>query len=145
MKYKFINYTSGIQLPDYFKLAINQKNNNDLIIFWYGVIVKFSWRGFVSLVKFSYWSRFHVSIITSSGVFLPEDIDQKSGNRILCGICPKSGGWGELGIPNLARVTLIRCYWMLGNASVTAFTLSELLRENERGRGGGGFKGPQWK
>ena len=26
---------------------------------------------------------------------------------------------------------------MLGNASVTAFTLSELLRENERGRGGG--------
>ena len=29
---------------------------------------------------------------------------------------------------------------MLGNASVTAFTLSELLRENERGRGGEGLR-----
>ena len=28
----------------------------------------FFWRCFVSLVKFSYWSKFHVNIITGSGV-----------------------------------------------------------------------------
>ena len=44
--------------------------------------------------------------------------------------CPISGDWGELWIPNLAQMSLIKCYWMLQNARVTAFTVSELLREN---------------
>ena len=34
--------------------------------------------------------------------------------------CPISGDWGKLGIPNLARTFLIKCYWMLQNARVTA-------------------------
>ena len=29
---------------------------------------QFFWRYFVSLVKFSYWSKFHVNIMTSSGI-----------------------------------------------------------------------------
>ena len=29
---------------------------------------QFFWRCFVSLVKFSYWSKFHVNIMTSSGI-----------------------------------------------------------------------------
>ena len=64
----FIDYASGIQLPDCSKLAINHKNDNDIIIFWHIVIIKFFWRGFVSLAKFSYWSKFLVNIITSCGV-----------------------------------------------------------------------------
>ena len=47
--------------------------------------------------------------------------------------CPISGDWGKLGIPNLARMSLMKCYWMLQNARVTAFTVSELLRENQKG------------
>ena len=39
--------------------------------------------------------------------------------------CPISGDWNKLGIPNLARMSLIKCYWMLQNARVTAFTASE--------------------
>ena len=46
---------------------------------------------------------------------------------------PISGDWGELWIPNLARMSLIECYWMLQNSSVTAFTVFELLRENQLG------------
>ena len=46
---------------------------------------------------------------------------------------PISGDWGELWIPNLARVFLIECYWMLQSARVTAFNVFELLRENQRG------------
>ena len=46
--------------------------------------------------------------------------------------CPISQDWGELGIPNLAPMTLIKFYWMLQNARVTVFTVSELLRENQQ-------------
>ena len=59
---------SGIRPPDCSKLAKNPKNDNDVTIFRHDVNVKFFWRCFVSLVKFSYWSKFHVNIITGSGV-----------------------------------------------------------------------------
>ena len=53
--------------------------------------------------------------------------------------CPMSGDCDELGISNLAQMSLVKCYWMLQNARVTAFTMSELLRENQhKGQGGGG-------
>ena len=52
--------------------------------------------------------------------------------------CPISGDWGELWIPNLAQMSLIKCYWMLQNARVTAFTVSELLRKNQQGGGSSG-------
>ena len=43
--------------------------------------------------------------------------------------CPKSQDWGELGIPNLTQKSLKKCYWMLQNARLTAFTVSELWRK----------------
>ena len=45
--------------------------------------------------------------------------------------CPISGDWSKLAIPNLARSSSIKCYWILQNSRVTAFTVSELLRENQ--------------
>ena len=51
-------------------------------------------------------------------------------------ICPISGDWGKLRIPNLARMSLINPYWILQNTRVIAFTVSELLRENQQGEGG---------
>ena len=62
------HHASWIQVPDYSKSAINWKNDNDIIICWHDIIVNFFWRCCVSLVKFSYWSKFHVNIITWSGV-----------------------------------------------------------------------------
>ena len=56
--------------------------------------------------------------------------------------CPISGDWNKLGIPNLARMSLIKFYWMLQNAMVTAFTVSESLRENQWMGGRGGVKLP---
>ena len=46
---------------------------------------------------------------------------------------PISGDWGELEIPKLTPMSLIKRYWMLQHARVTAFTVSELLRENQQG------------
>ena len=42
----------------------------------------------------------------------------------------------ELGIPNLARMSLMKSYWMPQNARVTAFTAFEDLNKNQQwGRG----------
>ena len=49
--------------------------------------------------------------------------------------CTVSGDWSELGIPNLARISLIKFYWILQIARVIALTISELLRENQQGVG----------
>ena len=54
--------------------------------------------------------------------------------------CLISEDWGKLDIPNLARMSLIKCYWMLQNARVTALTVSELLRENQQAGKGGNYK-----
>ena len=49
--------------------------------------------------------------------------------------CPISGDWGKWAKLNLARMSLIKCYWILQNASVTAFIVSELLMEDQEERG----------
>ena len=57
-----------IRFPDCSKSAINWKSDKDVPIFWHDVNVKFFGRCFVSLINFSYWSKFHVNMITGSGV-----------------------------------------------------------------------------
>ena len=44
--------------------------------------------------------------------------------------CPTSGDWRKLGIPNLTQLSLIKCYWMLQDAKITAFIIPKLIREN---------------
>ena len=61
---------------------------------------------FAFLVKFSYWSKFHVNIITGSGVMIIF-FDKRLTSILEIGIAPSefcliSGDWGEVGIPNLA-------------------------------------------
>ena len=92
---------------------------------------------FVSLVKCSCCSKFHVNIITGSGfmtIFFMRDWLEIWRLKIPP---PEffliSGDWGELGVPYLAHMSLIKGYCMLQNARVTAFTISELLRENQQG------------
>ena len=64
----FIDYTTRTLLSDCYKLVANRKNDNDATIFKHDIILKLFWRCFVSLVKFSYWSKFLVNIIIGSGV-----------------------------------------------------------------------------
>ena len=119
-------------------LQISHKleDNKDVIIFRHDVIVNFFWRCFVSLIKFSCWSKFHVNIITGSGVmiiFLYKRLTRNPeiGNTPVW-VRSISGEWGKLGIPYLAGMSLIKFDWMLQNARVTAFTVSELLREKQQ-------------
>ena len=59
---------SGIRPPDGSKLAKNPKNDNGVTIYRHDINVKFFWRCFVSPVKLSNSSKFHVNIITGSGI-----------------------------------------------------------------------------
>ena len=59
---------SGIRPLDCSKLAKNLKNDNDFTIFRHDVNVKIFWGCFISLVKFSYWYKFHVNIVSGSGI-----------------------------------------------------------------------------
>ena len=133
----FADLVSRMRPPDCSKLVKNRKNDNDVTIFRHDVNVKFFWRCFVSLVRFSYWSKFHVNIITGSGImkiFFYKGLTRNPeiGNTP-SEFCPISGDWGKLWIPNLTRMSLIECYWMLQNSSVTVFTVFRLLRENQLG------------
>ena len=64
----FKDYAFRIQLPDCSELDINQKNDNDATISRHEVIIKSFWHHFVSLVRFTYRSKFHVNIITGTGL-----------------------------------------------------------------------------
>ena len=64
----FTDYASGLQLPHCYKLAVNWKNINDVTIFRHDVTVNFFCYCFVTLVNFSYLSKFNVNIFTGSGV-----------------------------------------------------------------------------
>ena len=64
----FADSVSGMRPPECSESAKNLKNDNDVTIFRHDVNVNFFWRCFVSLVKFSYWSKFHVNIISGSRI-----------------------------------------------------------------------------
>ena len=142
----FTDYASGIRLPNGSRLAVDWKNCNNVTIFWNDVIAKFSSRCFISLVKFSYWSKFHFNIITGSGVmqlpFISDWPEIRKSEIPPSEFCLISTDWSELRIPNLARTSLRKSYWMLQNARVTDFTVSELLREYQQERWGRNYPHP---
>ena len=101
---------------------------------------KFFWRGFVSLMKFSYWSKFHVNIITDSGVMTIFFYKVLTRN-------PEIGNTPVWVLPNIWRLGRVRntkfgtnvsieMRLNAANARVTAFLVSELLRENQQDEGG---------
>ena len=82
--------------------AINWKNDNVTDMTSSSIFL----RCFVSLVKLSYRSTFHVNIVTGSGVttiFFVRDWPKIGKSEIPPPeFCPISGDWGELEIPDVA-------------------------------------------
>ena len=80
-----------------------------------------------------YWSKVHVNIITGSKVMTIFIYNGLIGNLEipLSEFFPISKDWRKLGILNLARIFLMKCYWTLEKHRVTAFTICELSRKNQ--------------
>ena len=113
------------------KVTVDENDVLQTMRLKFDVIIQLFWRCFVSFVKFSYWFKFHVNIITGSGAMtiffykgLSKNLEIRNNRQI-------SADWGKLGVPNLSRMSQRKCYWMLQNPRVTAFTVSVLLRENQ--------------
>ena len=81
---------------------------------------------FFSLVNFGHWSKFHVNIMTGSG-FMTISF-YKGLTRYLeirnTSVWVLHNIWrlGRVRSSNLAQKALTKCYWMLRNTRVTAFT-----------------------
>ena len=130
---------------------------------------------FLTFFCSSYWSKFHVNIITGSGVmtvffYKGLTINPEIENTLvwvlpdMCSGCHYyttsfNKAWTQLlrrfksctrrvgdsfvgqpyhknnSSPNMARMPLMKCYYMLQNVTVTAFAVSKLLRENQQGVG----------
>ena len=132
---------SGIPPPDCSKLAQNPKNVNDVTIFRHDANVNF----FDVILFLLSGLATGQSVMSISPLVLelwqfsfirhwPEIRKSEIPPSEFCLI---SEDWGKLWIPNLVKMSLVECYWMLQNSRATAFTVFELLRENQRGGGGG--------
>ena len=124
-----MGYASGVRLLDCSKLAIIWENDNDVTIYWHDVIVNFFWRDFLSLVNFSYWSKFYVNIIPGSGVmtiFFYKGLTRSLSFSQYLETGRVRGTKFDTNFSN-------ECYWILQNARVTAFTVSELIKGKQQG------------
>ena len=128
---------SEIPLPDSSELAINRKNDNDFTICRHDAIVKSFWHCFVSLVKFSFWFKIHVNIITGLGVttiFLYKGLTRNLEIRNTpIWVFPNIWRLAQFSHTKFGTHVSKKYYWMLRNARVIDFTVSELLRENQLG------------
>ena len=130
------DHVFGIQLLDCSKLPINWKNDNDVKFCRHDITIKFFWRCLFSLVRCSYWFKFHVNIITGSKVmtiFVYKGLTRNSEivntlNRLL----PNIRGLREVRNIKYDMIVSSKCHWMLQNTRTTAFAVSELLRENQQ-------------
>ena len=86
---------------------------------------KFLWRCLFYL-KFSCWSKFSVNIITDFWIltiFVYKELTQNRKSELpASNSCQISGDWGELGISVLARMSRMKCYWMLQIDTVIFFS-----------------------
>ena len=124
MKTSFTNYASGIWLSDCSILAVNWKNDFptwshrqiffDIVLFLLSSLVTGPSFMSISLLVLELWQ---FSIIRDWPGFRKSETPSSV-------FCPISGDCGELGIPNLTWMSLIKCYWILLNSRVTAFAVS---------------------
>ena len=118
------------------KLAGNRKNINDVTIYQQDVIVKI-----FNVTVFS------LSILVIAPIFMSISLLVlelwqfsfiRTWRKIRKSEIPSSEFWpisedrNQLEIPNFVRMSLLKSCWMLQNTRVTAFTVSELLRENQK-------------
>ena len=130
---------SGILLPDFSRLTVHWKIDNGVTIFQHDIIVIFFFDAVLFLLFSGLVTGPSFMSLSSLVLQLWQLIFTRNWPKIRKSeippskFCPIPGDWGELWMPNLARLSLIKCYWVLQNARVTVLNVSELLRENQLG------------
>ena len=129
----------GIQVSNCSKSTINQKNNNDIIICWHNVIHKLFWRS-VSLqvqllvqvsCQYHYWFWKYDNFCLK-GIW-PEIRKSEISPSQFCLI---SRDLGELVIPTLLWMSLIKSYVMLQNPRLYSFYCFWVIKAKPTGAWG---------
>ena len=112
-------------------------NDFHVTICWHDVIVNFFWRCCVYFVNFSYWSKFYVNAITGSRVmtiFLHKGLTRNPeiGNTPVW-VLPNIWRLGQVRETKFSKNTPNEFYWMLQNATVTAFTCFWVIKRKPKG------------
>ena len=119
---RFTDYASRIRFPDCSKLAVNWKNGDDVTIFRQGVNVKLFDVALVLLSSLvtgsSFMSISSLVVELWQFLFIRDWPEIRKSEISPSQLCPISRDWGELGITNLARTSLIKFYWMIQNAGL---------------------------
>ena len=130
---------SRIRLLGGSKFTIHQKKDKDVTISRHDAIIKFFDVAFLLLILVTGPSFMSIAwLVLEIWQFLfikdwPEIWKSEIPQSEFCHI---PGDWGKLEIPKLVGMFIRKSYWVLKNASVTAFTVCELLGENQTGGGG---------
>ena len=124
------NHAFGIWPLDCPKLAINWKNNNDVTICCNYAIVKLFFNVSVFLLSIlvtdpKFMSISLLVLVLWQFLFIRDWPEIQKFEIPSSEFYPKSQVCGELGTLNLTRISPMKSYWMLQNARVTAFTVSE--------------------
>ena len=98
-------------------------SSNDIAVFLLSILVTTPSFMSISLLTLELWQF----------TFIRDCTEIRKSVIPLSEFCSVSKNWGKLEKPNVAQMPLVKFYWMLHNARVTAFTVSELLRENQQG------------
>ena len=126
----------GFRLQDDCKLTINWKKDNDVTICRHDVILKFFDATMLLfsnvVIGLSFMSLSWLVVELWQFLFIKDWPEIQKLEIPSPAFCPVSGHWDELRIPNFTRMSIIKSYWMLQNGRVTAFIVSELLRENQQ-------------
>ena len=134
---RFTDFASGIRLWDCSKLAVNRENGNNVTIFRNDIITNFFDVVLFLLLNLltgpSFMSISPLVLELWKFLFIRDWPEIRKSEIPPSEFCPISRDLGEFEIPNLVRTYVIKYYWMLQNARVTAFTVSGLSRENQQG------------
>ena len=103
-------------------MVINWKHGNNVTIFLHDAVVKNFWLCFISIIKFSYWSKFHVNIIIGSGVMTIFFYKGSTRN-------PEIGNTLVWVLPNISRLEQV------GNTKFGANVSNKILLNSQKFQG----------
>ena len=135
----FTDYAFPIRLPDCSNWAINRKKYDDITICWCDVIASFFDVDLFLLSRLvtgpSFMSISSLDLELWQFSFIRDWPEIRKSEIPSSEFLPISGDRSELGIRHLARMSLIKYYWMLQSNRIATFTVFELLRENQQESG----------
>ena len=130
MKISFTDYGSGMRYPEIRKMTMTSQFADmtsssifsDVVLILLSSLVAASSYMSISLLVLELWIFFYKRLNRNPEI-----------RNTPVWVLPIIWKPGELGVPNLARMFLIKCSYMMQNAKVTAFTVIAILRENLQG------------